>query len=158
MDGQSQRVRNGLSPQGAASGPVGATSAGVGKSRPSDHLALYSRSVVDSLSGIQERLNAFYDARDWRQFQSLKDVAISAGIEVAELQELFLWKRGREEERVLTERRADVESELADVLINCLNFARLASIDVAEAIHRKISALEEKYPVGSVSGRVVPHV
>jgi len=111
--------------------------------------------VSTELGDLQLRLRAFYDARDWTRFQTLKDVAASTAIEAGELQELFLWRQVGESEAVLRERRADVEAELADVMINCLNFARLSGIDLIQAVERKLDALDERYPVDDVRGRVV---
>jgi dCTP diphosphatase len=110
-----------------------------------------------SLEALQHEVDAFYTARDWHQFQTLKDLAISTGIEAGELQQHFLWHRADEEAYVLASRRREIEDELADVLINCLNFARLASIDLGEIIERKLRELDRKYPVTEVKGRVIPH-
>ena len=107
------------------------------------------------LDMLQRRLAAFYDDRDWTQFHTLKDVAASAAIEAAELQEIFLWRSGSDSDTVAESRRDDVESELADVLINCLNFARLAAIDPVVAVGRKLDELERRYPVAEVRGRVI---
>jgi len=38
------------------------------------------------------RIIEFRDERDWKQFHSIKDLCLGLGIEVAELQEIFLWK------------------------------------------------------------------
>ena len=38
----------------------------------------------------------FIDERDWRQFQTSKDLAEDISVEANELLELFLWKDGKE--------------------------------------------------------------
>ena len=45
-----------------------------------------------SLDALTARLIAFRDARDWRQFHSLKDLILSLNLEAAELLELTQWK------------------------------------------------------------------
>jgi NTP pyrophosphatase (non-canonical NTP hydrolase) len=105
------------------------------------------------LQVLQERLDAFYDERDWLQFQTLKDVAASTAIEAAELQQLFLWQE--DEVSVLRSRRPEVAAELADIFINVLNFARLAGIDLINACSVKLGELERRYPAGEVAGRIV---
>ena len=84
----------------------------------------------DRLDALQALLEDFYRERDWRRFQTLKDLAASTAVEAAELQQLFLW---RDEESVLEERLPEVAGELADILINLMNFAHLARVDLAEA-------------------------
>ena len=108
---------------------------------------------IERLDALQERLDRFYRERDWRRFQSLKDIAASTAVETAELQELFLWRD--DEQAVLLERRADVAGEAADILINLLNFAQLARLDLLDACGRKLDELEERYPVRDVRSRVV---
>jgi NTP pyrophosphatase (non-canonical NTP hydrolase) len=89
-----------------------------------------------AIEELQERLRIFRDARDWEQFHTLKDLAAAVQIEAGELQELFLWST--DDACVLREKRPEVEAELSDVLIQCLNFALAAEIDVGAAIEAKI--------------------
>jgi dCTP diphosphatase len=112
---------------------------------------------VSSLEELHGLLDAFYAERDWRQFQSPKDIAASLAVEASELQELFLWLGPEEQEHVIGKRRNELASELADVMINCLNLARLAGIDLGDATRDKIEALAEKYPASTVRGKVVAH-
>lgn len=106
---------------------------------------------------LQERLERFRDERDWAQFHSPGNLAKAISVEAAELLELFLWAAGEEEEEVLRERRAQVEDELADVLIQCLNFANRAGIDPIAAVSRKIEGNEKRYPVERARGSARKH-
>jgi NTP pyrophosphatase (non-canonical NTP hydrolase) len=108
---------------------------------------------ASELSEIQARLERFRDERDWAQFHGPANLAKAISVEAAELLELFLWVSGGGEETVLRERRAAVEAELADVIIQCLNFASVTRIDVVDAVRRKIDANAEKYPVAEWKGR-----
>ena len=45
-----------------------------------------------TLENLTERLIAFRDAREWRQFHSLKDLIVSLNLEASELLELKQWK------------------------------------------------------------------
>ena len=47
---------------------------------------------MDSIRDLTTRINAFRDARDWKQFHNPKDMAVSISIESAELLEQFQWK------------------------------------------------------------------
>ena len=45
---------------------------------------------MDSIAELTSNINAFRDARGWRQFHNPKDMAVSISIEAAELLELDL--------------------------------------------------------------------
>jgi NTP pyrophosphatase (non-canonical NTP hydrolase) len=101
---------------------------------------------------VQARLERFRDAREWAQFHSPGNLAKAISVEAAELLELFLWVAGEGEGEALNAQRAEVEAELADVMIQCLNFASAAGIDVIAAVNRKIEINEERYPPDEVRG------
>jgi NTP pyrophosphatase (non-canonical NTP hydrolase) len=117
-------------------------------------VAHMEQASVDRLDGLQALLEDFYHERDWRRFQTLKDLAASTAVEAAELQQLFLWRD--DESLVLEERSPEVAGELADILINLMNFARLAGVDLVDACIEKLRELERRYPASAVRGRVVP--
>lgn len=105
------------------------------------------------LAAVQARLKSFRDERDWAQFHSPGNLAKAISIEAAELLELFLWASPGDEDEVMASRRGEVEAELADVLIQCLNFANTTGIDVLAAIDRKIGLNGEKYPAAEWKGK-----
>jgi NTP pyrophosphatase (non-canonical NTP hydrolase) len=112
---------------------------------------------MSAFTELQRALERFYESREWRQFQTPKDVAASLAVEASEVQELFLWLDVAEQARVLDERREDLKHELADVIINCLNLAHLGRIDLDAAVREKLRSLSEKYPADAVRGKVMPH-
>ena len=61
-----------------------------------------------------QRVLKFRDDRDWRQFHTPKDLAISMSLEAAELLEIFQWSGTDVECR---EKLDKVREELADVLM-----------------------------------------
>jgi NTP pyrophosphatase (non-canonical NTP hydrolase) len=91
-----------------------------------------------------EKVLAFRDARNWKQFHNPKDLAISISLEAAELLEVFQWSaddigyQGREDR---------IREELADVLNYCILMADACSLDMDEIILKKIESNNEKYPV-----------
>src|SRR5436190_520336 len=101
----------------------------------------------ETLKSIQSRLRAFRDARDWRPFHNPKDLSAAISVEASELQELFLWLSREDASERVKDEHERVSDELADVLIQALNFADIASIDPIAAMHRKIDMNEAKYPV-----------
>jgi dCTP diphosphatase len=101
---------------------------------------------VAGFAELQKALAAFYDEREWRAFQTPKDIAASLAIEAAEIQELFLWLDTLQQQQVLVDRKVELRRELADVMINCLNLAFLGEIDLEFAVREKLALLEEKVP------------
>ena len=59
---------------------------------------------MSEIRDITKALVDFRDEREWKQFHDTKNLATALSIEVAELNELFLWKTIRESEEVDIER------------------------------------------------------
>jgi len=104
------------------------------------------------LAALQARLARFRDEREWARFHTPGNLAKAISVEAAELLEHFLWVAGEEEVAAVDARRGEVEAELADVLIQCLNFAAATGIDVVEAVSRKIDRNEQRYPAEKARG------
>src|SRR5687768_5649505 len=96
-----------------------------------------------SLDDLARRVTAFRDARDWKQFHSPKDVAISLTLEAAELLELFQWKK----DEATAEQRARIGEELADILYWIVLMAHDLGIDLPAAFESKMKVNEAKYPI-----------
>ena len=112
-----------------------------------------------SLAELTDRLIAFRDARDWRQFHALKDLIVSLNLEAGELLELTQWKS---EDQFEVDARDGtthqrLEEECADVLLYLLLIAERAGIDLQVAAARKIAINDEKYPVASSRGRATKY-
>ena len=108
---------------------------------------------MDSIRDLTTRINAFRDARDWKQFHNPKDMAVSISIESAELLEQFQWKNAKECETHLQENREAVADELADVAIYLFELADLLQMDVGHEILRKLDKNAAKFPVEKARGR-----
>lgn len=95
------------------------------------------------------RVIRFRDDREWRQFHTPKDLAISMSLEAAELLELFQWS-GTDLE--CAGKRDRLREELADVLSYCILLADVCGLDLDEIMNEKISKNEAKYPVEKARG------
>jgi len=51
---------------------------------------------MKNITELTKKLIAFRDARDWKQFHTPKDLAISPCLEAAEVSEHFQWKSEKE--------------------------------------------------------------
>ncbi len=116
------------------------------------------RGTADSpdLAQLTRRLVEFRDARDWKQFHSLKNLLLSLALEAAEALELAQWKTDEELDAQLAADatlKTRLEEECADVLLYLLLIAEKAGIDLAEAAARKIELNARKYPVEKARGR-----
>ena len=101
---------------------------------------------------ILREIVKFRDDRDWKQFHSPKNVAMSIAIEASELMELFQWARDDETEQVVRDRRSEIEEEIADVAIFVHLFCHDLDIDLENAIRRKLETNAKKYPVDKAKG------
>ena len=96
------------------------------------------------------RVLKFRDDRDWRQFHTPKDLAISLTLEAAELLEVFQWSGADLKCRDKLER---IREELADVLSCCVLMADVCGLDLDEILREKVAKNEAKYPVEKARGR-----
>lgn len=93
---------------------------------------------MSEIRELTKKILAFVDERNWRQFHSPKDLAVSVSIESAELLECFQWDR---ETPTL-----DIQREIADICIYLLELADTLGIDIKAAIEEKLAINAERYP------------
>jgi len=110
--------------------------------------------TTPSIEELTQQLLAFRDARDWRQFHSLKDLILSLNLEAGELLELTQWKPEQqfEEEAQSEPMQSQLREECADVLLYLLLVAERAGIDILDAAAKKIETNNKKYPVEKSRG------
>lgn len=108
---------------------------------------------------IQDRIQAFVEAREWGQFHSPKNLAAAISVESGELLAHFRWISEADSQQIVhrPEVRAEVDAEIADVLILTLELADRLGIDPADAIRRKLAVNEARYPVEKSRGRNVKY-
>ena len=100
---------------------------------------------------LLDRLRKFRDERQWAQFHSPKNLAISISVEAAELLELFQWSPSGELEPGSTvEEAAD---EAADILIYLLLLFDKLGLDPVEEARKKIDRNEARLPAVRVAGK-----
>jgi dCTP diphosphatase len=108
----------------------------------------------DPIDELQRRIREFARERDWEQFHTPKNLAMALSGEVGELVEILQWLTPEEAAAVMeSERAADVEDELADVLIYLLRLADVLDIDLLAAAGSKLVRNERRYPAREVRGR-----
>ena len=104
---------------------------------------------MEKYKQVIDELIKFRDERDWKQFHDSKNLALAISLEAAELNELFLWKKGDDVENIKIDR---LKEELADILSFSFLLADKHNLDVFEIILDKIKCNNEKYPVEKAKG------
>jgi NTP pyrophosphatase (non-canonical NTP hydrolase) len=107
-----------------------------------------------TLDDLAAELRHFAAERDWEQFHTPKNLAVSLAVEVGELLEHVQWASDEDlAERLKSpEARAAVAEEMADVLIYLVRLADVLDTDLLDAAFAKIAANAERYPADEVRG------
>jgi dCTP diphosphatase len=112
----------------------------------------YDDEMDTTIAALTSEIRAFRDARDWRQFHNPKELAVAITAEAGELLQHFVWQNPEQSERRVVDRRAEIESEIADVAILLFELADNCGIDLAAAMRAKLARNEERYPVDKARG------
>jgi NTP pyrophosphatase (non-canonical NTP hydrolase) len=112
---------------------------------------------MDKLERLAELVLKFRAERDWEQFHTPKELAISLVVESAELLELMQWKQGEELRKSVQNKHQEIADEVADCFHSLLLLAHDLKIDLAEALESKLKKAAGKYPVEKVKGRAVKY-
>jgi NTP pyrophosphatase (non-canonical NTP hydrolase) len=101
---------------------------------------------------LRKRLLKFRKDRDWEQFHSARTLAIALSVEAAELLEHFQWISEQDVSRLVSERKAEIEEEIADLVILLTYLINDLSLDLEEVVKKKLAINEQKYPVEKFRG------
>jgi len=102
---------------------------------------------------LKRLIREFNDDRDWGQFHSPKNLAISISVEAAELLEHFQWK-DIDVKTIINDEKMfkGISDELADIFIYALNLADKLGLSVDEIVKEKLKKNRMKYPVEKAKG------
>ncbi|HSO07293.1 MAG TPA: nucleotide pyrophosphohydrolase [Pelomicrobium sp.] len=116
-----------------------------------------SRPTADSLQELRARLRAFAAERDWDQFHNPKNLAMALAGEAGELLEHFQWLTLEQSANLPPDVLAEVELEIADVLLFLVRLADKLGIDPAAAAEKKLALNARKYPVDKSRGKATKY-
>lgn len=100
---------------------------------------------------LSEQLREFASKRDWEQFHSPKNLSMALSVEVAELVEHFQWLTQAESTSLDSTEKDSITEEIADIQIYLAMLADRLSINIDDAVRKKIDANADKYPAGDDS-------
>lgn len=108
-----------------------------------------------TIAELKTLVDDFVRERNWSQFHSPKNLAMSLAIEAAELMEHFQWIEVADSREVAghPEKLAAAAEEIADVLSYTLAIANSMGVDLSETIHAKMIKNAQKYPADEFRGR-----
>lgn len=108
-----------------------------------------------TIAELRALVQHFVDERDWGQFHTPKNLAMSIAIEAAELMEHFQWLDQQASQAIAQQevKKAAVAEELADVLSYVLAISSALEIDLASSLEAKMVKNALKYPADQIRGR-----
>ena len=106
----------------------------------------------DSLAELTSALQQFAADREWDQFHTPGNLVAALSVEIAELQEHFLWTTPDEGAAVARMKQSQLEEEIGDVLLYLIRLSDKVGIDPVLAARRKLALNAEKYPVEKARG------
>lgn len=111
--------------------------------------------TTTTVAQLRALVQRFVDERDWNQFHTPKNLAMSIAIESAELMEHFQWLDPEASKALRTDqaKKQAVAEELADVLSYVLAIANALEIDLTNSLEAKMVKNALKYPADQIRGR-----
>lgn len=106
----------------------------------------------DVLVALRDEVRAFVRERDWDQFHTPKNLAVSLCVEAAELLEPFQWLATGSASELTDLKRDQVRYEMADVMVYLIRLADKMDVDLAAAVLEKLELNRAKYPVDKARG------
>ena len=105
---------------------------------------------MNELDKIIKKLQKFVNDRDWDQFHTSKNLAISIVLESSELLENFQWY---DENNFSKDEINNIKEEIADVFICILMLSNKLNIDLINETNKKIIINQKKYPIDKFKGK-----
>lgn len=98
-----------------------------------------------------KEVKEFIRERDWEQYHAPKNLAMALSAEVAEIVEIFQWKKA--DQRLSAGEQEALRQEMGDVLIYLIELADQFDFDLIQAASDKMKLNAQKYPVEKARGK-----
>jgi len=113
---------------------------------------MQKNTVDNDLHMLRDEIGSFVAERDWKKFNTPKNLASALCVEAAELLEPFQWLQTGAPEELGADKLMQVRREIADVQVYLISLAASLEIDIKDAVLEKIEINRVKYPVEKVRG------
>ncbi len=108
--------------------------------------------MSDSIAALTAQIQAFVDAREWRQYHNAKDLTVAIAAEAGELMQHFVWQQEGQIEGRIAAKKDEIASEIADVGILLFELADNLGLKLGEVMEAKIANNNLRYPVEKAKG------
>ena len=105
-----------------------------------------------NIKQLTKKIIDFRNERDWEQFHTPKNLAISLTLEASEVLEHFQWKTDEEVKEYIKKHKEEIGDEIGDVMAYLMTLSYDCGIDLAKATENKIDKSGKKYPVEKARG------
>ena len=101
----------------------------------------------DQFEYLKSKMDQFLEERNWKDYHTPKNIAMSISIEAAELMEIFQWTNPSALEITTNEKlMTEIEDEVADIIIYTISLARSLDIDIFDSVIRKMAKNNLRFP------------
>ncbi|HUD01537.1 MAG TPA: nucleotide pyrophosphohydrolase [Rhabdochlamydiaceae bacterium] len=107
----------------------------------------------DRLKQFVQKLNKFYEEKEWKQFHSPKNLAMGVASEAGELLQIFRFLTEAESSQLDSKTLELVQDEIGDVFIFLAYLADALGMDAIALAERKLEKSIKKYSSDFYKGR-----
>ncbi len=106
------------------------------------------------IQGLIREIDEFVKERDWEQYHTPKNIAMSISIESGELLECLQWDHMLTSDELMSDskRMEAIADEVADIQTYLLRMCSILEINPIENVRRKLKINHMKYPKEKFSG------
>jgi len=108
--------------------------------------------MKNKANSLIQKLLKFREERDWKQFHTPKNLAISIAVETAELLSIFQWVKDSEMEQKTIEKLPEIKDEIADIYIYLSLLAYDLGIDLEKSGKEKLKINAKRYVLSKAKG------
>lgn len=98
-----------------------------------------------NIAELTARMHAIRDHNDWRRYQSPKNLAMAASVEMAELVEIFQWLSEEQSRQLAPEQLEHAGQEVGDVVLYLLLMCSELGIDMEQVVRAKLADSERRF-------------
>lgn len=98
-----------------------------------------------NIAALTARMHAIRDHNDWRRYQSPKNLAMAASVEMAELVEIFQWLSEEQSRQLPADQLAHAGQEVGDVVLYLLLLCSELGLDMEQVVQAKLADSERRF-------------